>query len=457
MQVAFGCCKAAVARADRFEALRRRANLVCARTRVRALFTRWATQALCRRQRVGKRRFLGMQLLVSMLRACFSGWQLVAKKGRGLMRRLAACLRASDAARIDAVFDGWRALLFVEVRSVSLIAMEDCYAETEAHLSQQVHALLTHQAEIEEINANLSLLLQEKLEASKEQVEQMARHVATTLRAEEAALRHRNAALAAEDRHAELNKELEEADKERDQLQEHAHSLRQELELVKLQLSETVEEMKEKAHNSEMLVADLSHHLHTTRLTLSCGEAQWSEKERLLTHQINELGHKLTAAERLAHDSASSTCLQVKRLCMCFVLLCLVCVTVCMSVCVVVLFDGAKRSGMGLLLHPSNPPPPPPPPLSQLEKATQKHEELQGVVTARDLEIAELQQQVCRPCVCVCARARCAGHHVGRSVERERESERGRGRELREREERVEGERRESWGREKRELFSDGS
>ena len=45
----------------------------------------------------------------------------------------------------------------------------------------------------------------------------------------------------------ELNKELEEADKERDQLQEHAHSLRQELELVKLQLSETVEEMKEKA------------------------------------------------------------------------------------------------------------------------------------------------------------------------------------------------------------------
>ena len=372
MHVAFGRCKAAVSRSAKFVALRRRASEVCARTRVRGLFTRWATEAFCRRQRVAKRRFFGMQLLFGLRRTWFTGWQLETKKGRGLKRRLAAWLRGNDAVRIDAAFDDWRALLFTEVRTVSLIAMEDCHAETETNLSQQVDALLAHQAQIEEINANLSLHLQEKQEASKKQVEQMARHVANTLHAEEAALRHRNAALAAQDRHADLQKELEVGDKERDQLQLQARSLRQELELVKLQLSETVEEMKEKAHNSEMLVADLSHHLHATRMTLSCGEAQWSEKERLFIHQINELGHKLTTAERLAHDSAGSTSLQVKVLCMC---LCVSvsCLCACLNVCVYAVSvvccmmalkeaESEANTIRALSLFPSYPPPPPPPP-----------------------------------------------------------------------------------------------
>jgi len=71
--------------------------------------------------------------------------------------------------------------------------------------------------------------------------------------------------------------------------------------------------MKEKEHNMEIMISDLSHHLNATRQCLSTAENESSDKERLLLKQIQELGYAITALQRTAHDASIDTQRQLKE------------------------------------------------------------------------------------------------------------------------------------------------
>jgi len=71
--------------------------------------------------------------------------------------------------------------------------------------------------------------------------------------------------------------------------------------------------MKEKEHNMEIMISDLSHHLNATRQCLSTAENESIDKERLLLKQIQELGYAITALQRTAHDASIDTQRQLKE------------------------------------------------------------------------------------------------------------------------------------------------